>query len=156
MRILPLMLTLAAIAINARSANAQTTGAVSRDTELRLTVFRNPATGLELKHARIGVFVGFYPTILRRTAADEMRNTNWIRTGVSVWSHSTGPALYASVSAMVSLTDGWKNGVLFDVGGRYPIGERFAGRLGVAVLQTTDKLTRVNPTVGFDIPLKNW
>jgi hypothetical protein len=144
-------------ALCATVATAQTSApARSSETELRLTVFRNPATGFELQHARIGVFVGFYPTILRRTAKDDFKNTNWIRTGISVWSHTTGPSLYASVSAMVSLTDGWKNGVLVDIGGRYPIGDRFAARLGVAVLQTTDKLTRVNPTVGFDIPLRRW
>lgn len=124
--------------------------------ELRLTVFRNPSSGLELKSARVGVSLGFYPTILRRTAADEMRTTNWIRVGVSVWSHATGPSLYASVSGMYALTTGWKNGVLVDVGGRWPVHEYFAPRLGVALLQTTDGLTRVNPTVGFDIPLRRW
>lgn len=125
-------------------------------TELRLTVFRNPSTGLEVTHGRIGVSVGFYPTILRRTAADEMRTTNWIRVGVSVWSHASGPALYASVSGMYALTKGWRHGVLVDVGGRWPVTSYLAPRLGVALLQTTDGLTRVNPTVGFDIPLRRW
>lgn len=123
---------------------------------LRLTVFRNPSTGLEYQQARFGVSVGYYPTILRRTSADEQRTTNWIRLGVSVWSHTTGPSLYASVSGMYALTKGWKNGVLVDVGGRWPVTSFLAPRLGVAVLQTSDGLTRVNPTVGFDIPLRRW
>lgn len=124
--------------------------------ELRLTVFRNPASGLEFRQARLAVSLGFYPTILRRTSADEMRNTNWIRVGVSAWSHATGPSLYASVSGMYALTKGWKSGVLLDVGGRWPISTYVAPRLGIAVLQTADGLTRVNPTVGFDIPLRRW
>nr|MCU0636537.1 hypothetical protein [Gemmatimonadaceae bacterium] len=108
------------------------------------------------RHARIGVSLGYYPTILRRTAADEQRTTNWIRLGVSVWSHATGPSLYASVSGLYALTRGWTSGVLVDVGDRWPISTYVAPRLGVAVLQTADGLTRVNPTVGFDIPLRRW
>jgi hypothetical protein len=123
------------------------------DSELRLTIFRNPATGLEYRRAHLAVFVGFYPTVLRLNPSDEQKNTNWIRVGMTYYVQPTGRTMYATVSGVFSLQSGWRDGLLTEIGGRLPFGDRVAGRLGAAVLTTLDGRVRVNPTVGLDVRL---
>jgi hypothetical protein len=151
-----LVVILAGLPLERTGAQSAAASAGRADYEARLTVFRNPASGVEVRRNHLAIFVGFYPTILRRSDAESKHNTNWIRYGVTYYSHTTGPSVYATISGMWSLQNDWKNGVLWDAGVRYPFGDRVAGRLGVAALTTTDGLVRVNPTVGFDVPLKRW
>lgn len=121
-----------------------------------ITVFRNPATGLELRRGHFGAFAGYYPTILKADGQDEGENTNFIRMGISAYRKTTGWSHYAATSFVVSLDDDWKNGVLTDVGMRAPIGGWLHARLGVGVLTAFDGEVRVNPTVGVDVFPGAW
>jgi hypothetical protein len=58
-----------------------------------------------------------------------------------------------SPSLVLSLDDDWDNGVLTEVGVRFPLFARASLRGGVGVLQTFDGETRVNPTIGLDVRL---
>lgn len=120
---------------------------------LYLTIFRNPATGLEWRGERFGVHAGFYPTILTADGQSEGENTNFIRVGAAAYLRSSGWTPYFAPSLLFSLDDDWDNGILSDVGVRMPFARRAAFRLGVGVLTTFDGEVRVNPTVGFDVRL---
>jgi len=120
---------------------------------LYLTVFRNPSTGLELRAGRIGVHLGFYPTILKADGEVEGRNTNFIRVGATFYSSADRTSLYVSPSLVVSLDDRFRNGIFADVGVRGRFSRSVAGRLGVGALRTVDGEVRVNPTVGLDVRL---
>jgi hypothetical protein len=54
---------------------------------------------------------------------------------------------------VLSLDDDWDNGILTELGLRFPIFPRASLRGGVGVLRTFDGETRVNPTVGLDVRL---
>jgi hypothetical protein len=116
-----------------------------------LTMFRSPATGLELRAGRAAVHAGHYPTILTR---DGVRgNVDFVRAGVTYYARPSGATPYVSPSLVVSLDRGWRGGALTEAGVRGRLYRRLNGRLGAAVLTTTDGLVRVNPTVGFDLKL---
>lgn len=120
-----------------------------------VTIFRNPSTGIEYRRGAFAAHGGYYPTILKADGQDEGENTNFVRLGASAYLRPSGASPYASLAFLVSLDDDWKNGLLSEVGVRLPFAQRFAGRLGVGVLTTTDGEVRVNPTVGFDVRLGN-
>jgi hypothetical protein len=120
---------------------------------LNLTVFRNPASGLEYRRGAFAVHGGFYPTILKADGQDEGENTNFLRAGLSTYRRPSGFSHYASVALLVSLDDDWENGIISEVGVRAPFARRFAARLGVGVLTSFDGEVRVNPTVGLDVRL---
>lgn len=116
-----------------------------------LTVFRSPATGLELRAGHVAAYAGFYPTIIRRDGA--LNNVNFIRAGATYYLKASGATIYASPSVVFSLDHDSGNGALTEVGVRGRLFSRVNGRLGAAVLTTTDGKVRVNPTVGFDLKL---
>jgi hypothetical protein len=116
-----------------------------------LTIFRSPSTGVEVRSGHSAVNLGFYPTILRNDGSQA--NVNFIRLGGSFYARNRGSSLYASPSILVSLDKKWKHGALTELGYRGAIYRRLNGRLGAAVLTTTDGLVRVNPTVGMDLKL---
>lgn len=120
---------------------------------LYLTIFRNPASGLEYRRGAFAVHGGFYPTILKADGQSEGENTNFLRAGVSAYRRPSGFSHYASVALLVSLDDDWDNGIISEVGIRAPFASRFAARLGVGVLTSFDGEVRVNPTVGLDVRL---
>jgi hypothetical protein len=155
-RLAALVLATALATTSTRPASAQPPAApraADAGPEVRLTVFRNPATGIEVKQARLAVFVGFYPTILRLNPEEPQKTTTWMRAGVTVYAQPTGPTVYATLSGMWSLQSGWRHGLLTELGARAPMGDRVAGRLGAAVLTTFDGRVRLNPTVGLDVRL---
>lgn len=120
---------------------------------LHFTGFRSPATGLELRGAHLGIHAGYYPTVLKADGQAKVQNTNFIRIGAAGYLRQDGTTPYLSAAFLVSLDDDWKNSILSEVGVRLPLKPRFALRVGVGVLTSTDGEVRVNPTVGFDIPL---
>lgn len=120
---------------------------------LHLTGFRSPATGLELRGAHLGVHAGYYPTVLKADGQSKVENTNFIRIGAAGYLRQYGVTPYLSAAFLVSLDDDWKNSILSELGLRLPLAQRFAFRVGVGLLTSTDGEVRVNPTVGFDIPL---
>jgi hypothetical protein len=72
---------------------------------------------------------------------------------VTYYARPAGATPYVSPSLVVSLDRGWRGGALTEVGARGRLYRRLNGRLGAAVLTTTDRQVRVNPTVGFDLKL---
>ena len=120
---------------------------------LALTVFRSPATGLELRAGRAAAFAGFYPTILRADGQADGESTSFVRAGATWYLRPRGWSPFVSPSIVWSLDRDWRNGALTEAGVRFPLGSRVNGRLGVGVLTTFDGEARVNPTVGLDIPL---
>lgn len=134
------------------SAAAQTAPPPSED-GAHLTFFRSPATGLEYRWGRFGLHTGFYPTILKAEGQTKGDNTNFIRSGVTYYLRSGRFTLFVSPAVLISLDDDWDNGVLTEVGLRVPVFRRTSFRAGVGVFRTFDGVTRVNPTVGFDVRL---
>lgn len=120
---------------------------------LSLTLFRSPATGLELRAGRGSAFAGFYPTILRADGEPEGSNVNFIRAGGALYLRPAGSSPYVATSLLWSLDDDWDHGALSEAGYRLAIGSRLALRAGVGVLTTFDGETRINPTVGATVRL---
>ena len=143
-----------ALPLTAQSQSADApqpaTGGVN-DWNVTLTVFRSPGTGIQVSKGRFAAFVAHYPTVIEREG--EQRNTQFIRIGVAAYARpNAGTSPYASLSLAPSLTAGWPNSGLADVGLRRRFGGRFSGQLGVAVLYAPEtKESRVNPTVGVGV-----
>lgn len=123
----------------------------SGDWRVTVTLFRSPGTGLQISRGHLAAFVAHYPTVIKRDG--EQRGTQFIRIGVAAYGRPdarTSP--YASLSYAPSLTKGWANSTLFDVGARQRFGNRYSGQLGAAVLYAPQsKQTRFNPTVGLGV-----
>lgn len=116
-----------------------------------LTIFRSPATGVELRAKHVAAHAGFYPTILSKNGA--RGNVNFIRVGGTYYVRPQGTTLFVTPSMVVSLDSEWKHGALTEVGLRGRLFRGMNGRIGIAMLTTTDGLVRVNPTIGMDIKL---
>jgi hypothetical protein len=116
-----------------------------------LTIFRSPGTGLQIAKGHFAAFVAHYPTIIKRGGAQ--RNTNFVRVGLAAYARPhEGTSPYLSLSFAPSLTKGWSNSVLADVGARQRFGSRYSGQLGVALLYApASRQTRFNPTVGLGV-----
>lgn len=116
-----------------------------------LTIFRSPGTGLQIAKGHFAAFVAHYPTVIKRDGAQ--RNTNFLRVGVAAYARPdarTSP--YASLSFAPSLTKGWTNSLLADVGARQRFGSRYSAQLGAALLYApASRETRFNPTVGLGV-----
>ena len=132
------------------SAAAQTTPTPSED-GAHITFFRSPATGLEYRWSQFGLHTGYYPTILRAEDQTSGENTSFVRAGASYYLRSARWTLFVSPAVLISLDDDWDNAVLTEVGIRVPVFNRTSFRAGVGVLRTFDGVTRVNPTIGFDV-----
>lgn len=124
-----------------------------REGGVYVTIFRSPATGVEVRGGHLGAHAGFYPTILEADGQTEGENTNFIRIGGAYYLKAAGWTPYVAPSLLISLDDDWDNGILSDIGLRLPFARRAAFRIGVGVLTTFDGEVRVNPTVGFDLRL---
>jgi hypothetical protein len=74
-----------------------------------------------------------------------------VRAGATYYLRSARWTLFVSPAVLISLDDDWDNGLLTEVGLRVPVFNRTSFRVGVGVLRTFDGVTRVNPTVGFDV-----
>lgn len=146
---LVLVLSLAA---TVRSGQAQQ--APARADGIYLTVFRSPATGVELRKGVGAIHAGFYPTILKADGQSKGENTNFVRVGASAYLRQQGWTPYISPALLFSLDDDWANGVISEVGVRVPVRGRAAFRLGVGVLTAFDGEVRVNPTVGLDFRIR--
>jgi len=107
--------------------------------------------GLEHRWGRFGLHTGYYPTILKAEGQTTGENTNFIRAGASYYLRSARWTLFVSPAVLISLDDDWDNAVLTEVGIRVPVFNRTSFRVGVGVLRTFDGVTRINPTVGFDV-----
>jgi len=137
---------------HAQSADApQSATGPSNGWHATLTVFRSPGTGIQVSKGRFAAFVAHYPTVIERDG--EPRNTQFIRIGVAAYGRpEAGTSPYVSLSLAPSLTEGWPNSGLADVGVRRRFGNRFSGQLGVALLYAPEtKESRVNPTVGMGV-----
>ena len=146
MRMQMLVALMASVALPVASI-AQTDEAPERGTYV--TVFRSPATGIELRAGRAAAFVGLYPTIVSRDGARD--HVNFVRTGVTYYHRPRGVTAYASPSLVWSLDRDWRSGTLTEAGVRAPLFRGVSGRLGAAVLATFDGEVRVNPTIGLDV-----
>jgi hypothetical protein len=89
--------------------------------------------------------------VLRRDGKSD--DANVIRLGGSFYAKDRGSSLYVSPSVVFSLDNAWKHGALTELGFRGTLYRALSGRLGAAVLATTDGQVRVNPTVGMDLEL---
>jgi hypothetical protein len=148
MRASSIMILLAALTFSAE-ASAQTTERPEQG--VYLTMFRSPATGVELRTGHAAAFVGYYPTVISR---DGVRGTaNFVRAGATYYLKAQGATPYVSPSVLWSVGPRWRSGALTEVGFRGRLYGRLNGRLGAAVLTTLDRQVRVNPTVGFDLKL---
>jgi hypothetical protein len=146
------VVALAVTIIQPASAAAQASPAPSED-GAHITLFRSPATGVEYRWGRLGLYTGYYPTILKADGQTTGENTNFVRAGASYYLRSEKWTLFVSPAVLISLDDDWDNGVLTEVGLRVPVLSRTSFRVGVGVLRTFDGVTRVNPTIGFDAHL---
>lgn len=139
-------------AVPAQTREAPLTPTVAaNDWRVTLTIFRSPGTGIQISKGRLAAFVAHYPTVFERDG--EQRGTQFIRTGVAMYGSADARTTpYVSLSVASSLTAGWSNSGLLDVGVRRNLGDRYSGQLGAAVLYAPHtKRTRVNPTVGMGV-----
>lgn len=119
---------------------------------MSLTVFRNPATGVEVRYGALAAHAGYYPTIIPRDGKN--RNTEFVRLGAAAFLRERGVSPYLAASYLVSLTDGWADSVLLEGGALAPVYRGFGVRLGAALLVPTDgERVRVNPTIGASLRL---
>jgi hypothetical protein len=129
--------------------------------ELALNFFRSPSIGLEYRWRALSVHAGAYPTIVEPGARGVSGTTWFLRAGarLDVWRvslTSAGPsALFVDASWVRGLGDGWKDGLLTELGFRLRAWKGLEARLGVALLLSPDHQPRVNPTPGLSwvIPL---
>jgi hypothetical protein len=153
-----MLLVTALIASYPQSARAQSSAplpspTITQDNDWRVTVtlFRSPGTGLQISRGHLAAFVAHYPTVFKRDG--KQQGTQFVRIGVAAYARPdsrTSP--YMSLSYAPSLTKGWANSALFDVGARQRFGNRYSGQLGAAVLYAPrGRQTRVNPTVGLGV-----
>ena len=124
---------------------------VRSDRGLYLTLFRSPATGIEIRSGHAAAYAGYYPTVIRSNGV--LANTNFIRAGATYYLRKQGATPYISPSVVWSLDNDWKNGALTELGLRGRLYKSLNGRLGVAALTTVGRRVRVNPTVGLDLKL---
>jgi hypothetical protein len=121
------------------------------DWRVTLTIFRSPGTGLQLSRGHFAAFAAHYPTVIERDG--KQRDTQFLRFGIAAYAAPdarTSP--YASLSFAPSLTKGWSNSGLVDVGLRQQFTDRFNGQLGMALLYAPQsRETRVNPTIGLGV-----
>ncbi len=159
-RLLALSLVLAAAAPHALAQPFSTPVAASRADvasaahpfSVSLTVFRNPATGVEVRYGPLAAHAGYYPTIIPRNG--ENRNTEFVRLGAAAFLRERGISPYLAASYLVSLTDGWADSVLLEGGALAPVYRGIGIRLGAAVLVPTDgERVRLNPTIGASLRL---
>lgn len=138
--------------LRAQSAPSATSPMLRDDAwRVTLTVFRSPGTGLMVSRGHFAAFAGHYPTVIPRDGVN--RNTNFVRFGVAAYATPAARnSAYVSLSMASSLSRGWANSGLVDVGMRRMFTETLSGQLGVAVLHApSTSATRVNPTVGFGV-----
>lgn len=129
--------------------------------ELAVNGFRSPSIGLEYRWRALSVHAGAYPTIVEPGARGVSGTTWFLRTGarLDVWRvplTSAGPsALFVDASWVRGLGDGWKDGLMTEVGFRLRAWKGLEARLGVALLLSPDHRPRVNPTPGLSwvVPL---
>ena len=152
MRALSLPVLFAALVLPS-AGSAQPTSRPDRGPErgVYLTVFRSPATGVEVRAGHAGAYLGLYPTVVSRDG--ERGAANFLRAGGTFYLKARGASPYVSPSLVWSLDDRWRNGALTEVGFRGRVLGRVNGRVGAAVLTTLDRQVRVNPTIGLDVKL---
>ncbi len=138
--------------LRAQSAPSQAPTMLRNDAwRVTLTIFRSPGTGVMVGKGMFAAFVGHYPTAIPFNG--EVKNLNFVRYGVTAYaSPASRTSAYLSLSAASSLTKGWANSAMVDVGVRRMFTPRFSGQLGAAVLHApSTNATRFNPTVGFGV-----
>jgi hypothetical protein len=129
--------------------------------ELSINLFRSPSIGLEYRWRALSVHAGAYPTIVEPGARGISGTTLFLRTGLraDLWTfHPTSAgrsALFADVSYVRGLNDGWRNGLLTELGVRLRIWSGLEARLGAALLLAEGHRPRLNPTPGLSwvVPL---
>lgn len=146
------LLLIAPLSVQAQTPNESASSMERADAwRATLTIFRSPGTGVQLSKGHLAVFAGHYPTVIKRDG--ENRDTQFLRVGVAYYlapEARTSP--YGSLSLAPTLSKGWSNSALADIGVRRHFTARFSGQLGVAVLHAPAlHETRVNPTVGFGV-----
>jgi hypothetical protein len=154
-RLIALLLVLHPVVLQSQTnaSPASVTPPSSPERGVYATVFRSPSTGVELRSGHFAAHAGFYPTVLR-VEGEAARSANFIRAGGTWYQRSRGASLFVTPSVVFSLDEAWGNGALTEIGGRFPLGARANVRLGIGVLTTLRGETRVNPTVGLDVPLR--
>lgn len=116
-----------------------------------ITIFRSPGTGVQVSKGHLAAFIAHYPTVIKRDG--QQRATEFLRIGGAYYAApNAATSAYASLSFAPSLTSGWSNSAIADVGLRRFFSTRFSGQLGVALLHAPQSNeTRVNPTIGFGV-----
>lgn len=146
LRTLALAAVVLATAAPALAQSTPPTAPFSRPT-LSATVFRNPATGLEIRYGALAAHTGYYPTIIPRDGKN--RNTEFVRLGVSVFLRDHGLTPYVSAAYLISLTGGWADSAFLEIGTLIPVIGPVDFRLGAGLMVPTDgEAVRLNPTVG--------
>ena len=121
-----------------------------------LNLFRAPSTGLEYRvgwfGGRVSFHAGYYPTVIKREGKN--RSTHFIAIGNTFYFKPEGSTFYTASSYAISLSGGWKDSWLNEVGYKWQISPRWAFRGGAVLLVTGDyKEVRLNPTLGFGMSL---
>ena len=75
-----------------------------------LTMFRSPATGIELRSGHAAAFLGYYPTVI---SLDGVRgNANFVRAGATYYLKAQGATPYVSLSVLWSVGPRCRSGAL--------------------------------------------
>ena len=100
----------AAVAALMLATSAAAQSADRPEQGIYLTMFRSPATGIELRSGHAAAFLGYYPTVI---SLDGVRgNANFVRAGATYYLKAQGATPYVSLSVLWSVGPRCRSGAL--------------------------------------------
>jgi hypothetical protein len=119
--------------------------------EISINGFRNPSIGAEYRYKHLSVHAGYYPTAFQSGV-----NTNFIKTGVTLWFLPIGKkenpsSFYTGVSYLRGLSHDYedKNAMGAEIGFRWMVWKGLNLRVGAIAVAAKDQSLKVNPTPGI-------
>lgn len=119
--------------------------------EISINGFRNPSVGVEYRYKHLSVHGGYYPTAFKSGV-----NTNFIKTGVTLWFLPVGKkenpsSFYAGASYMRGLSHDYEgtNAMGMELGFRWMVWKGLNLRIGAIAVAAKDQSLKINPTPGI-------
>jgi len=140
-----LTLLLAAASVNAFAQSQLSTQ------EISINAFRSPSVGAEYRYKAVSIHAGYYPTAFK---AGE--NTNFVKTGITVWFLPVGvkenpSSFYAGASYLRGLSRDYKdkNAASIEAGYRWMVWRGLNLRIGAIAVAAKGLSLKINPTPGI-------
>lgn len=119
--------------------------------EFSINGFRNPSVGAEYRHKHVSIHAGYYPTAFKSG-----ENTNFIKTGLTLWFLPVGKkenpsSFYAGASYLRGLSRDYegKNAMGVEAGFRWMVWKGLNLRIGAIAVAANGESLKINPTPGI-------